>query len=309
MSEYIGVIGLGAMGLAMAERLAQTNAVRGFDVAPERCDQAQLHGVEVCPSPASAAEGCGVVVIAVRDQAQLQSALFGPAGVAGGIAPRACVILTSTVGPSHAVAAAQKLANQDVDFVDAPVSGGSVRAARGDLLLMVAGSPRALAKADHVLERLGTTRPVVGQLPGDGQTLKVVNQLLCGVHTAAAAEAVALAHALGLDLPSVIDILGTGAAASFMLADRGPRMARALSGPVEVRSRVDVIDKDMRIVLDLVAAHGLSTPVARAAGQMYQNAMRAGLATLDDSSCVLLPALIPSTSQTPTDHRNATKEP
>jgi len=277
----VTVLGLGAMGLPMATWLATKMTARGFDVSAERVALAAAAGVIGCATAAEACQGADVVVIGVRDGRQLNDAL--DAAVAG-MAPGTVVLLTSTVGADAARTAAARLAGHDVALVDAPVSGGALRAGKGDLLIMASGTPYDLAKVDGVLHTLGSTVVVAGAAVGDGQNLKTVNQLLAGVHIAAANEALALAHALGLELGPLIDVLNSGAAASFMFADRGPRIAQQLNGETPpLRSRLDVIDKDMRIVAELAHSAGVETPVALAAGELYQRAMAAGLAASDDS--------------------------
>lgn len=159
-----------------------------------------------------------------------------------------------------------------------------MRARTGDLLLMVGAPNAAVERARSVLEALSSTLCIVGDRVGQGQQLKAVNQLLCGIHTAAAAEALTLAHSMGLDLDRVIDVLGTGAAASFMFADRGPRIAQQLRGDEPpLRSRLDVIGKDMGIVGDVARARKVSTPIAAAAEQLYRLAEANGLSAHDDS--------------------------
>ena len=117
--------------------------------------------------------------------------------------------------------------------------------------------------------------------------MKTVNQLLCGVHIAAAAEALALARALGLDPAAALETLGAGAAASFMLGDRGPRMLQAYDeGGAEVRSRLDIFVKDMGIVTTAARGVGVSTPLAAAAEQVYLMGQAYGLAGRDDSSVI-----------------------
>jgi len=278
----VAVLGLGAMGLPMATRLSETMGVTGYDVDPERVKLAP--SVKASASPAEACDGADVVVVSVRDGHQLHDALFGEHGAVETLPAHSVVILTSTVGTDSAREAAAKLNKCEVGLVDAPVSGGAVRAGKGDLLLMVSGSEDDLAKADEVLHKLGSKVVVAGNSIGDGQNMKTVNQLLAGIHTAAANEALALAHALGLELEPLIEVLGTGAAASFMLADRGPRIAQQLQG-VEppLRSRLDIINKDMGIVTQLARSVGVATPVAAAAGQLYLTAMSRGLAAKDDS--------------------------
>ena len=167
MTTTVAVIGLGAMGLPMASRLAERFTVRGFDIASERVALAAEQGV----APAASEHG------------------------------------------AH--------------LVDAPLSGGPVRAGGGDLLIVVGATPDALEIARPILEQLASTLSIVGERPGDGQALKTVNKLLCGVHIAAAAEALALADALGLDREKTLEALTAGAANSFMLGNRGPRALQA----------------------------------------------------------------------------------
>jgi 3-hydroxyisobutyrate dehydrogenase len=280
----VAVLGLGAMGLPMATHLAGTHGVAAFDISAERLALAEAAGATPAASPAEACARADVALIGVRDAAQLEQALFGEAGAAETLPTGSVVVLTSTVGADAAVAAASRLGVGGVHLVDAPVSGGPVRAGQGDLLIMVGGSAEAVDRARPVLEALASTLTVAGPRVGDGQMLKTVNQLLCGIHTAAAAEALALAHALGLDLDATIEVLGKGAAASFMLADRGPRMAQQLTGAQpELRSRLDVISKDMGIVARLAREAKVSTPVASAAEQLYLLGEARGLSGADDS--------------------------
>ncbi|MGW8797259.1 NAD(P)-dependent oxidoreductase [Streptomyces sp. NPDC055775] len=292
------VLGLGAMGLPMATRLAGVFPVRAFDVFEERRALAAEAGATPAATPAEAAQGADVVVIAVRDQEQLESCLFGGGivehGAAESLREGAVVVVTSTVGVDGVQDVAARLAEQGVRLVDAPVSGGSVRAGTGDLLIMVGADDAALAAAQPVLDRLASTLHIVGPRIGDGQIMKTVNQLLCGIHTAAAAESLALARALGIDLDRAVDVLGQGAAASFMLADRGPRMVQQYevkgdgTGGPELRSRLDIIRKDMNIVVSLAKKAGVATSVAAAADQLYQLAISQGLAAADDSALITL---------------------
>lgn len=280
----VAVIGLGAMGLPMAQRLAESFAVRAYDLAPTAREAARTSGVGTADSLAAAVAGADVTVLIVRDAAQLDSALFGDAGAGSALAPGSVVVITSTVGEGPLQRAEARLAEQGVHCVDAALSGGPVRAREGDLLIMVGGPAGARDLAQPVLNALASTLCVVGDRVGQGQQLKTVNQLLCGIHTAAAAEALALAHHMGLDLDMVIEVLGAGAAASFMFADRGPRIAAQLRGEQPpLRSRLDVIGKDMGIVGETTRAARQFAPVAAAAEQLYRVGEAAGLAAEDDS--------------------------
>ncbi|WP_354574023.1 NAD(P)-dependent oxidoreductase [Frigoribacterium sp. UYMn621] len=285
--SIVTVLGLGAMGLPMAARLSSEFAVRGFDINEGRRDLAASAGVERFDSARSACSGSGIVLLAVRNEEQLVEVLFGAEGVAAVMTPGSVVILTSTVGTAAIPVTAERLAGMGIGFVDAPLSGGPVRAREGDLLILVGAEPAALERARAVLEALSSTLTIVGDAPGDGQAMKTVNQLLCGVHIAAAAEALALADRLGLDPGKALRALEAGAAGSFMLSNRGPRMLEAYDdGGAEVLSRLDIFVKDMGIVGNAVRAAGLPSPLAAAAEQLYLIAQAQGLGTADDSAVI-----------------------
>lgn len=292
----VAVLGLGAMGLPMAMNLAERFPVRGFDVVAERRALAERAGVVPTGTAAEAVAGADVVLIAVRDQAQLEELLFGETGIAPHMARGAVVLLTSTVGVAGVRAVAPRLAEAGLRFVDAPVSGGPARAGAGDLLVVVGADDDAWAAAEDVLDAMASTLVRVGDAPGDGQAMKTVNQLLCGVHIAAAGEALALARALGLDAEVALKALMSGAASSFMLGDRGPRMLQAYDedagGPhdVEVRATLNTFVKDMGIVSSAAKGAGLSTPVAAAAEQLYLQGAARGLGDRDDSSVITVVA-------------------
>lgn len=285
--SIVTVLGLGAMGLPMAARLSSEFAVRGFDINEGRRDLAASAGVERFDSARSACTGSGIVLLAVRNEEQLVEVLFGAEGVAAVMTAGSVVILTSTVGTGAIPVTAERLAAMGIGFVDAPLSGGPVRAREGDLLILVGAEPGVLARVRPVLEALSSTLTIVGDAPGDGQAMKTVNQLLCGVHIAAAAEALALADRLGLDPDKALRALEAGAAGSFMLSNRGPRMLEAYDdGGAEVLSRLDIFVKDMGIVGNAVRAAGLPSPLAAAAEQLYLIAQAQGLGTADDSAVI-----------------------
>ena len=292
----VAVLGLGAMGLPMATNLAERFPVRGFDVVAERRALAERAGITPAGTAAEAVADADVVLIAVRDQAQLEELLFGETGIAPHMARGAVVLLTSTVGDAGVRAVAPRLAEAGLRFVDAPVSGGPARAGAGDLLVVVGADDDAWAAAEDVLDAMASTLVRVGDAPGDGQAMKTVNQLLCGVHIAATGEALALARALGLDAEVALKALMSGAASSFMLGDRGPRMLQAYDedagGPhdVEVRATLNTFVKDMGIVSSAAKGAGLSTPVAAAAEQLYLQGAARGLGDRDDSSIITVVA-------------------
>lgn len=287
MTSTVAVIGLGAMGLPMATRLAERFEVRGFDIATERLALAEGQGVEPAASAAVAVSGAQAVLVAVRTGEQLRELLFGDQGLSAHLDDGAVVILTSTVGTDGIADIAARLGEVGAALVDAPLSGGPVRAGAGDLLIVVGAEPAALDTARPVLEQLASTLTVVGDRAGDGQALKTVNQLLCGVHIAAAAEALALADALGLERERTLEALTAGAADSFMLGNRGPRALQAYDEHgAEVLSRLDIFVKDLGIVGAAARAHHLAAPVAAAAEQLFLLGEAQGLGALDDSAII-----------------------
>ena len=233
---------------------------------------------------AAAANGADVLVLMVATAQQAESVLWGEGNAAAALKPGAVVLLMATVGPAAVEDWAKRLEPAGVEIVDAPVSGGAARAGQGDLLIMVSGSEAALGVARPLLDVMARNAPVVGSRPGDGQKVKLVNQLLCGVHIAVAAEALAFAEALGLDAGPTWEVLRDGAAASFMFDDRGARMIDNPNN--EVRSAIDIFVKDMGLVTAAARANSYPAPLASAAEQLYLAGRRAGLGRADDSSLI-----------------------
>jgi 3-hydroxyisobutyrate dehydrogenase len=280
----VGWIGLGAMGLPMARSVARAgHAVTAYDIDPDPVASLGADGGKPAGSIAEAAAGADVLVLMVATPAQVESVLYGDDPAAPALAPGAVVMVMATVGPAPVRRWAQRLAEQGVEIVDAPVSGGVARAGAGDLLIMVAGSKGAVDRTRPLLDSMAHSAPVVGADPGDGQKVKLVNQLLCGVHIAVAAEALAFAEAMQLDAAATWEVLRSGAAASFMLDDRGDRMVH---GTDQVNSALDIFVKDMGLVLDAARETSYPAPLASAAEQLYLAGRRAGLGRRDDSSII-----------------------
>lgn len=281
MSLKVAWIGLGAMGAPMATVTAQAgHAVTAFDMNPAALE-AVAPLVASAASAREAVAGADAVVIMVATGPQLQAVLFGEAGIADSLTAETTVMVMSTVGPAAVEAAATQLAPVTTRFVDAPVSGGVARAGTGDLLVMVGGAAEDIERVTPLLDAMASNYPVVGARVGDGQRFKVVNQLLCGVHIAAAGEALALADSMGLDVDQCHKVLNTGAAHSFMFNDRGARMVDEDFD--NVRSALDIFVKDMSLVTDAARAVAQPVPLASAAEQLYVRGRREGLGRKDDS--------------------------
>ena len=275
-------IGLGAIGAPMARALAGAGLpVTAYDLFPA-AREAIAEVAATTETAREAARGADVVAVMVATPDQLEAVLFGEEdGIAGELADGTLLLIMSTVGPAALDATATRLAGTGVRIVDAPVSGGAARAADGDLLVMVGGAESDVAAARPVLDALASNAPVVGPRPGDGQRFKIVNQLLCGVHIAAAGEALALADSMGLDLRQVHEVLGTGAAASFMFGDRGARMVEGAYD--DVRSALTIFVKDMGLVAEAAEEVDQQVPLATAAQQLYRRGSELGWDRRDDS--------------------------
>lgn len=280
----VGWIGLGAMGAPMAACAARAgHDVGAYDIDPARAEALAGDGVTPAVSIRAAARSADLLAVMVATADQAEHVLFGDGGAAEALAPGATVAVMATVGPDPVRRWAERLAPRRINLVDAPVSGGAARAATGELLIMVGGSDAAVERVGPLLDALARSTPRAGDAPGDGQKVKLVNQLLCGVHIAAAAEALALAEAMGLDPAATWEAVRGGAAASFMLDDRGARMVH---GADQIKSALDIILKDMGLVIGAARTSGQPTPLASAAEQLYLAGRRAGLSRHDDSEII-----------------------
>lgn len=279
----VGFIGLGAMGLPMARNLVQRQfRVRGFDLKREALDSLVDAGGMAAASAAEAAAGADVLVLMVVNAAQAESVLFDASALAAMVAGGS-VILMATCPPGAVKALASRVEAAGRALVDAPVSGGVGGATRGTLTIMVGGPTSMVERVRPVLDALGDKVFHVGETPGQGAAVKTVNQLLCGVHIAAAAEGLALAQKAGVDPALALKILQGSAAGSWMLNDRGPRM---LEQTPRVTSAVDIFVKDLGIVLDAGRAGKVPTPLAAVAHQMFLAASAQGLGHEDDSQVI-----------------------
>lgn len=275
--------GLGAMGRPMAANLVKAgHDVRGFDLNPAALGWLTAHGGTACTSAAEAAAGADMLVLMVVNADQAETVLFED-GALDALAPNAIVILCATCPPARASAMGAKVEATQRRFVDAPVSGGVVGAEAGSLTIMASAPSAVLDAAEPVLKVMGSRLFRVGEKAGDGAMVKTINQLLCGVHIAAAAEAMALGERAGLDTTLLLEIYGSSAAGSWMLGNRGPRM---LMDEPPVTSAVDIFVKDLGIVLD--AGHSTRAPLflAAAAHQLFLAASGMGLGRCDDSQVI-----------------------
>jgi putative dehydrogenase len=279
----IAFVGLGAMGAPMAENLIRRQfRVTGFDMRESAREALVAAGGHAAASAKEAAAGAGALVLMVVNAAQARAVLF-EGGALEALAPGAIVILMATCPPGEVEAIAAQVAASGRRFVDAPVSGGVVGARAATLSIMVGAPDDSFVLARPILDAMGDKVFHVGQSAGQGATVKTVNQLLCGVHIAVAAEALSLAEKAGIDGRVLFEIMGGSAASSWMLKDRGPRMHEA---EPPVSSAVDIFVKDLSIVLDAGRAARTALPLAAAAHQMFLAASGLGHGGRDDSQVV-----------------------
>ena len=254
-AQNVTFVGIGAIGLPMALSVAAAGFdVTGVDFSERQRVAALEQGLPAAADAASAAEADAVIVM-VATPDQLSSAALGQDGLVARMRPGSTLIVMSTVGPEAVRSLVAPAAERGIGLVDAPVTGGIARAARGELRMFVSGDPAAIDAGRAVLDAMGAVVDC-GAEPGRGQSFKVVNQLLCAVHIVAGAEALALAERLGLDPAEVLDAVADGAAGSFMLSDRGPRMLEGLDA--QVASAIGIFVKDSALVSATAAEAGWS---------------------------------------------------
>jgi len=283
MPKTLAFIGLGAMGLPMAERLvgAQLRVV-GFDLRPEAMVTLEAKGGHGARSIAEAARGADTLITMVVNADQAEDVLFAK-GAVEALAPGASVIVMATCAPARVQAMAARVKATGRAFIDAPVSGGVAGASTGTLTIMAAAPEADFARVKPVLEVLGNKLFHLGEAAGQGAAMKVVNQLLCGVHIAVAAEGLAFAESAGIDPAKALEILSGSAAQSWMLNARGKRM---VADDGQVTSAVDIFVKDLSLVLDAGRAMKAGLPLAAAAHQLFLAASGMGHGSRDDSQVI-----------------------
>ena len=279
----IGFVGLGAMGAPMARNLlAKGFAVRGYDTREAAMDELAAAGGERAASAGEAVDGAGTLVLMVVNAAQAATVLFDDGALerlpAGG-----CVVLMATCPPGAAAELAARVEASGRHLVDAPVSGGVVGARGGTLTIMAACPKSVFEQVRPVLAAMGDKVFHVGERPGQGAAVKTVNQLLCGVHIAVAAEAFALAEKIGVEREVILEIMSGSAASSWMLKDRGPRM---LEAEPAVASAVDIFVKDLGIVLEAGREAKAALPLAAVAHQLFLATSGRGDGAADDSQVI-----------------------
>ena len=280
----VGVIGLGSMGLGVARTLLKKGfEVHAYDVRPEVSKAFEKEGGVAAKSPAEVGSNAGIIIVLVVNAEQTNEVLFGKDGAVSTLAAGSVVIASSTVAPEFAIDLGKRIDAKGLLLIDAPVSGGAARAAAGELSIMASGSKAAFKKADPVLKAIAVKVYELGEEAGTGSKVKMINQLLAGVHIAASAEAMALAIRVGADPKVVYEVISNSAGSSWMFQNRVPHI---LDGDYTPRSAVNIFVKDLGIVLDSARKMTFPLPLTAAAHQLFLGAAGAGLGYEDDSAVV-----------------------
>jgi 3-hydroxyisobutyrate dehydrogenase len=282
MSKKAAVIGLGSMGFGMARSLLRAGfKVAGFDVSADAIERFAAEGGVKAATPAEAAAGAGIVVSVVVNAAQTELVLFGPDGVAAAMAEGGVFMSSATMAPDVARGLAKRLEATGRHYLDAPMSGGSVKANDGALTILASGSKAAFEQARPALAAMAGKVYELGNEAGLGAAFKMINQLLAGVHIAAASEAMAFAAKQGLDLPKVFEVITASAGNSWMFENRMPHV---LQGDYTPHSAVEIFVKDLGIIQDMARAEKFPVPVAASALNMFLGAAGMGMGREDDAA-------------------------
>jgi L-threonate 2-dehydrogenase len=283
----VAVIGLGSMGMGAALSLLKAPDMEVTGVDPREAARAEFveagGGAAAVARAADLPDGTEAALVLVVNAAQAEAALFGPEGAAPRLAsssPGAVVIVSATMAPDDARRLAARAEVAGLLYLDAPVSGGATGARAGAMTVMASGSGAALARARPVLDAVAKKVWHLGEAPGLGSTVKVVHQLLAGVHIAVAAEAVALGIRAGVEPRALYEIVTGAAGNSWMFENRVPHILDADETP---RSAVDIFVKDLGLVGDLARSVAFPAPLAAQAHQLFVSARAQGHGGVDDA--------------------------
>jgi 3-hydroxyisobutyrate dehydrogenase len=284
MTHSIAFIGLGAMGAQMAGNLQQAgHRLRVFNRSPQRMQPFIDAGAVGCTSPGEAARGAGFVVSMVADDLATREVMLGADGVIAAADPGTLIIDCSTNTPAMAREAATAASARGVRYLDAPVSGSIAQARGRELVFMVGGEAADLVAATPVLESMGRMHRHMGP-SGAGATIKLVNNMLSGITSAALAESMAVAEAAGLDPEATLAILAEGAAGSRLVKTKVPKM---LGRDFSPQFQLALMEKDLRYFLALAQEMDCPAPIAAVVRSQYQGARRADLGKLDVAALFL----------------------
>jgi L-threonate 2-dehydrogenase len=278
----VGIIGVGNMGGGMAANLlARGWRVHVTDIDTEKAFKFESFGALVHTSACDVAIKSIANIVCVVDAGQARDVLFGASGAAAAMQPGQAVLLCPTISPSDVESIAAQLAERGIHTIDAPMSGGPVRARDGTMSLMVACADAVFDTHRVLLDALSAKVFRISTRPGDGARTKLVNNLLAGINLAGAAEVLALAERLGLDAAATLDVMGQSSGQSWIGEDR---LRRAIAGDYAPRAHTTLLAKDTRLAVEAADAAGFEPALGRLASEGFRRAVEAGLGSEDDAS-------------------------
>ena len=284
-AENICVIGLGSMGMGAAKSCLRAGLnTWGVDLNPAALESLRQAGARDAQTSASAfADQLDAVLLLVVNAKQVNAILFGEDGLAAKLRPGTVVMVSSTLSAQDAQQIEQRLAEHQLLMLDAPVSGGAAKAASGEMTVMASGSDAVFAQLQPVLDAVAARVYRVGNEIGLGSTVKIIHQLLAGVHIAVGAEAMALAARAGIPLETMYEVVTNAAGNSWMFENR---MKHVVDGDYSPKSAVDIFVKDLNLVADTAKSLHFPLPLASTALNMFTEASNAGYGREDDSAVI-----------------------
>lgn len=283
--KRVGFIGLGVMGKAMATRIARDGyPLTVFDIQKEPLAEMEKLGARIAGSAGEVSRDSDTVIVMVRDYQQVKDVVFPPGGVLSSMRQGTALIITSTITPQDVIEVESVARERWVSVIDSPVSGGKARAEDASLALMVGGDDAVVKENEDILKVMGSNIFHVGKV-GQGQAMKIINQILVSANIASVAEAMVMAEKLGINLQTMYDVITRGAGTSEVLQMMGPSM---LAKDYTPRATVDIFVKDTGIIMDTVRTLDISLPVFSAVYQVYRMARARGLGSKDVTSVLQL---------------------
>lgn len=283
--KRVGFIGLGVMGKAMATRIARDSyPLTVFDIQKEPLAEMEKLGARIAGNAGEVGRDSDTVIVMVRDYQQVKDVGFPPGGALSGMRQGTTLIIMSTITPQDIIKVESVARERGVSVIDSPVSGGRARAEDASLALMVGGDDTVVKENEDILKTMGSNIFHVGKV-GQGQAMKIINQILVSANIASVAEAMVMAEKLGINLQTMYDVITKGAGTSEVLQMMGPSM---LAKDFTPRATVDIFVKDTGIIMDTVRALDISLPVFSAVYQVYRMARARGLGPKDATSVLQL---------------------
>ena len=283
--QKIGIIGLGSMGYGMARNLIKAgHQVWGHDINPDAVARLVADGAQA-GALLDHAEALDALVVVVLNAAQTEAVLFGPEGVAAALQQNTVILSCATIPPAFAAEMETRTESAGLLYLDAPISGGAIKAASGELTIMASGRKAAFEAAKPALDAISAKVFEMGDRAGAGSAMKATNQMLAGIHIASMAEAITFALAQGISPERFLEVVSQSAGASWMLENRAPHI---IEGDYTPRSTINIWPKDLGIVMDIAQNSGFSAPITEAALALFNEAAAQGLGAEDDAALAKL---------------------